>query len=64
MMLTSLLPDISIVAITVFLIWKFEPSVPFREAMVAVKDIARVQAQGKNSGPASKTRYFVKCPFS
>jgi hypothetical protein len=26
--------------------------------------IARVQAQGKNSGPASKTRYFVKRPFS
>ena len=26
--------------------------------------LARVQAQGKNSGPASKTRYFVKRPFS
>jgi hypothetical protein len=28
------------------------------------REIARVQAQGKNSGPASKTRYFVKRPFS
>jgi hypothetical protein len=26
--------------------------------------LARVQAQGKNSGPASKARYFVKRPFS
>jgi hypothetical protein len=26
--------------------------------------LARVQAQGKNSGAASKTRYFVKRPFS
>ena len=26
--------------------------------------IARVQAQGKNSEPASKARYFVKRPFS
>jgi hypothetical protein len=32
-------------------------------ARVANK-IARVQAQGKNSGPASKARYFVKRPFS
>ena len=26
--------------------------------------VARVQAQVKNSGPASKARYFVKRPFS
>jgi hypothetical protein len=26
--------------------------------------LAHVQAQGKNSGPASKARYFVKRPFS
>jgi hypothetical protein len=25
--------------------------------------VARVQAQGKNSGPARKTRYFVNAPF-
>ena len=28
------------------------------------QNLARVQAQGKNSGPASKARYFVKRPFS
>ena len=26
--------------------------------------LARLQAQGKNSEPASKARYFVKRPFS
>jgi hypothetical protein len=27
-------------------------------------NIARVQAQGKNSGPASKARYFVLSAFA
>ena len=39
MMLTSLLPDILILAITVFQVWKFEPSVPILEATIAAKDI-------------------------
>jgi hypothetical protein len=37
-MLTSLLQDILILAITVFQIWKFEFSVPFLVATVAAKD--------------------------
>ena len=39
MMLTSLLPDILIVAITVYQIWNFQPSVPFLEARLAAKDM-------------------------
>ena len=31
--------------------------------MVIIYYLARVQAQGKNSGPASKAQYFVKRPY-
>ena len=36
-MLTNLLPDILIVVITVFQIWKFESYVPFLVARIATK---------------------------
>ena len=39
MMLTNLLPDILILAFTVFQISKFEPSVPFLEATIDTKDM-------------------------
>ena len=39
MMLISLLSDILVLAITVFLILKFEPSIPFLEATIAAKDM-------------------------
>ena len=35
----NLLPDTSTMAVIVFLIWKFEPSVPFLVAMIAAKDM-------------------------
>jgi hypothetical protein len=38
MLLTNLLPDILILAFTVFQISKFEPSVPFLEATIDTKD--------------------------
>ena len=38
-MQTNLLPDTSTMAVIVFLIWKFEPSVPFLVAMIAAKDM-------------------------
>jgi hypothetical protein len=39
MMLTSLLADILVLAITVFQIWKFESSVPFLEATITANDM-------------------------
>jgi hypothetical protein len=38
MLLTNMLPDILILAFTVFQISKFEPSVPFLEATIDTKD--------------------------
>jgi hypothetical protein len=35
-----------------------------RHVLYSYFSVACVQAQGKNSGPASKARYFVKRPFS
>jgi hypothetical protein len=41
----GLLSDILILEITVFQIWKFEPSVPFLVATIAAKDTMNVTAK-------------------